>query len=375
MTAAASDARNLARGAARGALRRGFTILELVLSLGILAILMVAAESAVLLASRAIPNNTSVPTLSVRSRQGLDGLNSELMFAKTVTELGPRAITFTIADRTGDGAPETLRYAWSGTPGDPVTRQYQTNPALGISAATAVPVVDKVYNFALGYDRRKVSAPPSATESAETLLYSNDPDPSLLGGLLGGGLADMGITSTVSVTQPFKPTTLTSTATGWRVTRVKYKAKSNGTTVGQYNVQIFNSSGGGTVSGSAVDGVSAQEASLATTYNWQTVTFTQTKTVPAANEQSVCFNWVSDAIACDLQYQTSGLVGGVLGLVSGGGSGSLCLYVYGTVTSPDPPGFNYFLLNVHQTLQIGADARSTTKATCRTLNEPQVTAP
>ena len=58
-------------------------------------------------------------------------------------------MTFTVADRTGDSAADTIRYAWSGVAGDPLTRQ--------INAGTAVTVAANVQSLQLSYDSRSAS--------------------------------------------------------------------------------------------------------------------------------------------------------------------------------------------------------------------------
>jgi hypothetical protein len=50
-------------------------------------------------------------------------MQSDLEFALAFSEQTATAMTFTVPDRDGDLLAETIRYAWSGTPGDPLTRQ------------------------------------------------------------------------------------------------------------------------------------------------------------------------------------------------------------------------------------------------------------
>src|SRR5262249_36485794 len=69
--------------------------------------------------------------------------------------------------RNGDANPETVRYAWSGIPGDPLTRSYNggapVNVAVGVNA------------FALTYTSHTVSTTTTqnvVSTSAETTLAS-----------------------------------------------------------------------------------------------------------------------------------------------------------------------------------------------------------
>src|ERR1700712_5445393 len=103
---------------------RGMTLIEMTMSLLISSVLMVALGSSVMIASRAIPSSSTPIDTASTTAEGLDRLMSELMFAKTVTELTSTAVTFTVADRNADAIDETIRYAWDGIAGHPLTRQY-----------------------------------------------------------------------------------------------------------------------------------------------------------------------------------------------------------------------------------------------------------
>jgi type II secretory pathway pseudopilin PulG len=104
--------------------RRGLALVELVTSLSILGILAVAMGSSIMLVARSVPASTSS---SVGLQQAHDAENliaSELRYALTVTEWTSTAITFTVADRDGNGSPETIRYYWTGASGGPLRRVY-----------------------------------------------------------------------------------------------------------------------------------------------------------------------------------------------------------------------------------------------------------
>ncbi|MCH7925855.1 MAG: prepilin-type N-terminal cleavage/methylation domain-containing protein, partial [Planctomycetes bacterium] len=119
----------------RRRVRRGFTLVELVAAMTVMTILMMGMGSAMIIASRAIPNDKSPMSIATESRNVLDRLTEDLLYAISVSEKAATALTFTVADR-GHGAagPETIRYAWSGTPGDPLTLEY--------NGASAVNLVD-----------------------------------------------------------------------------------------------------------------------------------------------------------------------------------------------------------------------------------------
>ena len=100
---------------------RAFTLVELVLALALTTIVVGAATSVMIVASRALPSTSDASVLATDTASGLAMLEAELQCA-TRTRLEPTAITFTIPDRTGDSIPETIRYSWSGVSGQPLLR-------------------------------------------------------------------------------------------------------------------------------------------------------------------------------------------------------------------------------------------------------------
>ena len=60
------------------------------------------------------------------------------------------SIEFTVPDRDGDEVPETLRYSWGGTAGDPLVRR--------LNGGSAYVVLQEVHNFSLTYAERMVPA-------------------------------------------------------------------------------------------------------------------------------------------------------------------------------------------------------------------------
>lgn len=146
------------RAPRRGGLRRvvrarGLTLVELVISMGMMGVLLIAITSSLLIASKALPANAG--TDASDSTRALSRLAHELSLATSVVELTPTAITFTLADR-GHGAvgPESVRYAWSGVTGDPLTRSY--------NGGAAQTVADGVNSFVLTptYDAGDLVDPP-----------------------------------------------------------------------------------------------------------------------------------------------------------------------------------------------------------------------
>lgn len=138
--------RNLAPGA---------TLLELTFTLVVMAILMGAMTSAVLVASRAAPPASDPVVAALAAGTELDTLADDLRYATAFAVLQPNAVQFTVPDRTQDAAPEEIRYEWSGTPGDPLRRR--------VNGGAWSIVVPKVGTLALSYNTKPVNTTSTVT--------------------------------------------------------------------------------------------------------------------------------------------------------------------------------------------------------------------
>src|SRR5579871_1618127 len=98
-----------------------FTLVELVMSLSLAAVLLLAMQSTVMVACKAIPDGRGVGSQISGGAGPVATFSSDLFAATAVSEMTANSITFTVPDRNGDGNPETIRYAWSGNAGDPLT--------------------------------------------------------------------------------------------------------------------------------------------------------------------------------------------------------------------------------------------------------------
>ncbi len=122
--------------------RRGFTLVEMTVSLAIVSILAVAVGAALrlgLAAAGAAPGAGAVNAAGqATAAEAADQIAADLNVALDFTEKTPTALTFTVPNRDGDGRPETIRYAWSGANGDAsltppappwtLTREYNGGP-------------------------------------------------------------------------------------------------------------------------------------------------------------------------------------------------------------------------------------------------------
>ena len=134
-----------------GARRRaGHTLAELVVCTVAISILLGGMGSAIYVTARAARPG-SVPANAIRGSTAVEEITSELRAAISFSQRSATAIQFTLADRDSDASPETIRYAWSGTPGDPLTRRY--------NGGNVVDFLEDVNSLQLGYVVKTVDDP------------------------------------------------------------------------------------------------------------------------------------------------------------------------------------------------------------------------
>ena len=348
--------------------RRGFTLVELVASMVVMIILMLGMGSAMTLATRAIPDGKSSMEIATDSRNVLDRMTEDLLYATSVTEKTANAITFTVADR-GHGAagPETIRYAWSGTPGDPLTLEY--------NGAVAASLLDDVQEFALTYNTKASAAQagPAVEGPEESFLFQNLDN--------SGSAAQFDITGSGGAAEYFEPT-LPSDAISWRVTRVRFIAAPRNPKSGTLTVSIREASGTGAPTGSIIDQVQVLEADLITD-SWHQVTFANAGGLGPS--KGYCITWTGDGggVAGKLSIGT-GSVGSPLTKYFFSSDGiawtedptiDIWMAVYGTVTAPDPnppPSADGLLSSIRVELQVSANTATRLQTEVQTLNAPDV---
>lgn len=129
--------------------RRGSTLAELMVSLLAAGTLLSGMASTVFLCVTGSDRSATPDAATLDAIATLSELAADLRFADAITERTSTAITVTVPDRDLDMLAETVRYAWSGTPGDPLTRQY--------NGGGTVTVAEDVHDLAIQY--RPASGP------------------------------------------------------------------------------------------------------------------------------------------------------------------------------------------------------------------------
>jgi len=100
---------------------RAFTMLEVMMSTVIVSMLMLAMSSVMVLSTRSITSQSEDVS---KASDVIDEITTDLNLAMSFSEQTATAVTFTVPDRDGNAVSETIRYSWSGTPGDSIMRTY-----------------------------------------------------------------------------------------------------------------------------------------------------------------------------------------------------------------------------------------------------------
>ena len=353
--------------------RRAFTLIEMTLAIVIVSIIMLGSFSVVLLASKALPDRTTGPSANLAAAMAMDQLSYDLNFACGMTVTSANDVEFYVQDRDGNGMLDKVRYTWSGVAGAPLNRYYSGGDTTSgtYTYTPATPVLSNVQEFALVYDKRGTSYPVTSGQSAEMLLASYDSS---------SNLADSTITGTNYIGQYFVPN-LPTGATSWKVTRVKFKARSNGFVDGVLSYQMSTAANGIPLL-TVLEAGTLNESRFNTLYTWQQINFSTVSGL--APGSGLCFQLMLNANspAGDIQYMSTAAPSWNSNLLTSQGSlsawtsvpnQSLCYQIYGTVMAPTSTVTQYKLTGVRMTIRNGTDTSSRVYGTARVPNEPAVT--
>ena len=334
-------------------------------------IVMGGVGSAIFIASRSVATDSPVVRMA-DAGPVVDQLAGELACALGCVQRSTTGVEFTVPDRNGDATGEVIRYAWSGTAGAPLTRQY--------NGGTAVNVAGNVTDFALTYDVavETTEVPGPAVESGEQLLLSHE--------YSGGALREFQIKDKKFIGECFHPV-LAGGVTAWSVTRVKFRAQGDWPTSGQTLVQIRTADGSHLPTATVLQQFTLYESNLSwLSMGWQEFSFTGATGFSPTSEACLVLQWVSDAVSARIQYETNGTdlpQGQVVSTTTGtnwtaDAASDLIFYVYGKITAPSgtqtvPSGYRWRSTGIR--LRLGPDEASSLETSVTLLNTPQVTGP
>lgn len=345
----------------------GFSLIEMLVSVAVTMVIMVALASSMLIATRALPDSSSPANATITAAEVAEQIAAELQYAVSVNARSANMIEFTVADRDGSGLPETIRYEWSGTLGDPLTRQY--------NGGSIVEILPGIKEFNLSYDLETISDEiPQGNESAETLLASY---------YSSSDQAGREVKADRWRGQYFLPS-LPGDAVSWKVTRVRFYAIADGYATGECRVQLQLPTSGGAPSGVVLEEKTLLESTLPYYYNMQEFTFSGVSGL--SPEQGLClvFKWISGTVACSILIRDEDAPPSSGDFMRSDNQGaswttysdeSLLYWIYGTVTTVGEPLIEdtYHLQRVEIKLRTGDEPESAAYTHTRMLNAPEVT--
>lgn len=186
-------------------------------------VILAAVAAMFAMSLRAFPRPEADPAAAAAELQDAAArLRDDLASATSSATFGSRDVSFRVADRDADGFAETVRYAWSGTPGDRLS--------LTVGAGRSVPVGPPLDGFAVSPWWRKVT---TATASGTTLEAERT---------LMRWPADSTMTLTLGTNAfalSFVPVTDLD-ATAFQVTRCQFLFNGQALTVGTLRARLYN---------------------------------------------------------------------------------------------------------------------------------------
>lgn len=346
---------------------RAFTLIEIVMSMAIMSVLFVAIGSTLVVASYAVPKQNDLNDRILQSSKVLQQLIDELQTAIHVTERTATAVNFTVADRNGDGLLERIRWAWSGTSGDPLTRQYNGN--------TVTNVAENLRHFSLTYTltnkTEQYPGPENDVESAEVELSSHT--------TISGIENHENVKSNLWHGQHFVPV-LPPEAISWKVTRVLVMARNSGSSGGEARVQLRTSTADNTPTNTVIEEQPMLESNLDTNYRWEQFTFNSTSGLAPGKGLCLVLQWISGDTPATIQHNEFG--SGSIETVDAGATWgheadeAMLHYVYGTYTTPGSTTIQtidrQYVRSVDIALQCTDDVSSRLVTAAPLLNQPEV---
>lgn len=346
-------------GLSRSQPASAFTLVELVISLGVMSVLAVGVSSAILVSLRSVETSDSQ---SARIRQAADvssQMAAELTTALDVSERANQTITFSVPDRDNDGSSEEIQYAWSGVAGDPLMRR--------LNAEAANPILRNVHAFGLSYDLVPVPAPVTGSDLLLAAHHSSH------------DLAGLKIGSQQWAAQAFRAS-LPSGATSWKPTRAVAYCRFVGGTGGQITTQLCSVLSDGRPGWNVFSQSTTPESELRKEWSWSsfslpcstyfspytTVALVMKSSIQDSGEVRFQSKNVTTANRC---FSVTTNAGSTWSIRAGQG---LLFEIYGTVFgTSDQSNIEMRLGTVRWELQAGPDSAARIHGGAPTVNLPE----
>lgn len=356
--------------------RRGLSLVELLATLAIVSVLMAALGSTVLLASRALPREDSATVHEVTAARVLEQIAAELAEATDVEMVNAHELEFEVPGREAGDDPtdpaddDTIKYIWSGTPGDSLTRQYN-----GGTVETVLESVESLNFTAQTVSQSDAGGEAPLVASAEQQLQQFSISTTI------PIMTRIRIEDGARVAQQIAPD-LPADATHWRPTRAAvYLGPLSPVNAGDtLRVSVQPNGGMGAPNGAVMAEDTVQETSL-TGSTWHYVTFSSLFDLPASSTYFLVVEHTGGGAAAEISTARpkSGVTTGPYYQDDDGDGWAqvsnrvLWLYIWGTPLSPDPdwtPGSSDAVASVTITLNTGPTSLTEARTSAPLLNRP-----
>jgi type II secretory pathway pseudopilin PulG len=269
--------------AAAHAPRSAYTLLETTIAVVVAALLAAATASSILIASRGL-GATAGAGEHTSAAAALAVLTSELRHATSVAKTAT-GLALTVPDQTGDGSPDAVAYAWSASPGQPMTRSVNGGPA---SVA-----IDRIDQIAFEH-WAKVDPPESPT--ATPFVASQHTNGTSTSNEGVGGLSLQG--------QYFVPNA-PSGAQHWTPTKTRVRLRKFSGATGTVAVEIQTVNALGYPTGTILAGGTLNVASMSTSYEWLEVNYANGPSLPPTQPFCIVVKRTSGSGTVQVQSDSS----------------------------------------------------------------------
>lgn len=277
--------------------RAAYTLAELLVASVAGSMLLAGLASAMYIAGQVAYSPVHSQRLLQNTTTVFD-LADEVRHAIYVVDHGATFIEFVTEDRNGDGVEDTIRYAWSGTAGDPLTKS--------LNRGTPVNVVESVSNF--------------------NLTYTVEPQEEALEVTTAGTELQLGPTYSISEPQTYaylqssrhlahrvNVSGLPSTARSWSLARISFYARSDGgsgggedgtESPGEFAIQLRKAATGGLPTSAILAEWVVPESTLSG-WKWYSVSPSRPMDGLSPHENfCVVFQWRNGSVAARLGTDT-----------------------------------------------------------------------
>lgn len=370
-----------------GRIRRGYSLIEMVTAVAIFSILMLALQSTVMLAAKAMPDNGSRASLLTVESRALNRIAHDLHYATSVTLTNNRTLQLVVADQDGDGADETITYQWNGTTGATLTRTRNSGAASVLASG--------VRNFACTMRKKSIATTTSTYGSATSaeLALASFSDYSGVSGTTSNTL-NLSSSNYASEYFRFNTSAVPANATSIRITRVGVWMQSLGI-LGTVSGEIRRAVGNGTYSPSTIRYGSVSGLSnglLSLSLGWTNFPFSDVVITNPQEEMEFYLSASGLLNVASVQYRyNSNAPADGYRLFWSSNSGSswspstsnlnqqdMIFTVYGTVTAPTvttATTTKYYLTGMDLRLCMGTRDTDAQELSVSTPNLPEVTGP